>query len=278
MIAPAGSVRARSRSTLAWRAREAVPSSVSVSIARARLSWSSRSRPSRRRARAVPPVARATAGSGGVSGASASATSARAASQLLPRGRIAAKAAVGEPQGSDLDRAQPRGLLTRPDRDLGGASAHVADGDGLRLPRCTGQRSDEAELGFLLFAERSNAQSRRVLERGDQVAPVVRVAPRGRDDDLDPGRPELACASYLLACRLGGAFDLLAGQSPETLDVLAEQRAAPFLAYSGQAGRAGLRDEEPQRVGADIDHRDSHLRDSAARAGRQPERACDLSD
>src|SRR5262249_52573958 len=111
----------------------------------------------------------------------------------LPRGGdlrlirwVAAESATRQPERSDVDRARPRGApRERADDELRRAAADVADRDGLRKSAGRRDRAVPGERAFILRAEDVRVDSRRLLDRLDELGAVDGLAARGGDQDLD---------------------------------------------------------------------------------------------
>ena len=116
--------------------------------------------------------------------------------------------------------------------------------------------ADVGEPRLLLAVEHPRREREALAQLGDEgvaVGGVAHGAGRDRDDLLD------ACLStdlHVVGDRLAGRLDRLGGELPREVDAAPEpgHPALPLDLDDAPARHVG--DQQPRRVGADVDHRD----------------------
>src|SRR6185436_3261624 len=113
--------------------------------------------------------------------------------------------ARAQPERAEVDRPEPGWpVLDRPDRDLGRATADVADGDRAAASHA-GEGAFEREPGLLLAGEDPRLQLGRAREQVDELRRVPRLPTRRGDDDVD--QPGAGAAGFV--DEAGDALDRL---------------------------------------------------------------------
>ena len=119
----------------------------------------------------------------------------------------------------------------------------------------------EGEPPFLLCRQDAHGRAGGSLERLHQRGRTLVLPPRRRDERADLRRPPLPGRGVRTRPRsCGRSLDGHRPQRPRSRDLLAEPEVSAACVHLGEpAARGDVRDEEPRRVGADVDHPDTRV-------------------
>ena len=157
---------------------------------------------------------------------------------------------------ADVDRAHPgRPVAPRPDGDLGGASADVADGDQpARGPPRRRGCAEECEPPFLDRGEQPHRHSRCGSKAVEQLVAVRGLPAGARDEHLEPADAEAAGLLDEARDAVRRLGELRLRDRPEPLDRLAE----PEHGLLPGQGFPVAGDVEPDRVRTHVDDAYGH--------------------
>ena len=157
-------------------------------------------------------------------------------------------------------------MLDRADRDLSGAAADVADGDGA-LRRHAGEGALECEPSLVLPGQDPRLDLSRARKQVDELRRVSRLPTRRRNDDVDQLGAGCACVLDEAGDTLDRLGQLRRGDRAGALHVSAEPDDALAADDLQDAVTLPRSDQEADGVRADVDHRDVHRPHSHERSG-----------
>ena len=171
--------------------------------------------------------------------------------ELSGRGRVGVKEALGQPHRADVEARPPLA-----EDQLGRAAADVDDERG------GVERTDAApgQVGLLVAGEQPGREAEPRPDLGQELGSVRGIAcgaRRHRERSLRAERLELVPVAR---DRRQGARDRLGLKPPRRVDALAEPRHDGAAEHIVDPRSLDVGDEQPRRVGADIDRGDArHL-------------------
>ena len=178
-----------------------------------------------------------------------------AGGQLLRRRRVVLEEAARQPARADLQRVPPIGPLPRlSDGQLRRSAADVGDRHrSLAVQLRQRGRAEERHLGLGLLGQDLERKAGQVVDLLRQLAGVRGGAQDRRADDRDQPRAQPPRGRHLRRHGLGGLVDLRRRDDPLLVDRAPDERELAHRRQLPQRAVLKLGDEQPRRVGADVD-------------------------
>ena len=192
------------------------------------------------------------------------APSATAFDELLGRGRVGVEELLGDAHASDVERHQTGGRVGAED-ELGGATADVDDEVGRGRVE-VGGGAEERQRGLLLAREQLGRDAERVVRGGEEVVAVRRVARRAGGGGAHVGRRRArrarrgTRAARRRCARSPRARARACASTPWPSRVMRMRRSSGTQLGVARRRAVDVGDEEPDRVGADVDRGDAASR------------------
>jgi hypothetical protein len=180
----------------------------------------------------------------------------RALLQLAGGGRIRVEVTLGQAHGADVETVVPADAVGAAEDELGGAAADVED-DRAGVERAVGGDAAERQQGLVVAGQELRREAVAPLDLAEERFAVLRVAD-GTRRDRERALGALALEdSAVVGEHVANARDGDGEEAAPLVDALTQACHARVALELADPSVLDVCDEEPGRVGAEIDRADA---------------------